>query len=287
MQLQTRHLAVALCHDRVHAHRVAQLGDADRPGVQLHAVHATAVFILESVVFSLIGLQLPTLIHEERGNWVIPAIAVTVVLLLVRVLWVFPLSATRLLRVADTGQPSWRAAAVVSWAGARGVVPLAAALSIPLLTDDGQPFAERTLILVIAIAVIVVSLVMQGFTLVPLVRWAGISVPKADKHQELQSAWERLTQVGHDQIGSILDGGQFEPEVVDRARQAIDATAQLASDIHPDSTTEQYRQLRRDILQRQSRELADMAKLGIISDGLRRHIQHHLDLENERLHNNH
>jgi hypothetical protein len=66
---------------------------------------------------------------------------------------------------------------------------------------------------------------------VPLVRWAGISAPKADKHQELQAAWQRLTQVGHDHIEQIREGSQFTIEAVEQARQTVDATAQLASDI--------------------------------------------------------
>lgn len=255
--------------------------------LQLHAVHATAVFILESVVFSLIGLQLPTLIREERGDWVLPAAVVTIMLLLVRVLWVFPLSATRAFREPGTGRPLWRAAAVVSWAGARGVVPLAAALSIPLVTDDGSPFIERTLVLVIAIAVIVTSLVMQGFTLAPLVRWAGISIPKSDKHQELQSAWLRLTQAGHAHLDQAATGTTYSAEVIERARQTVDATAQLASDVEADGSTEQYRRLREGVLAHQTDELADMARAGVISDALRRHIQHHLDLEAERLRSKH
>jgi CPA1 family monovalent cation:H+ antiporter len=67
--------------------------------------------------------------------------------------------------------------AVISWAGTRGVVPLAAALSIPLTSAGGAPLPRRDLVLVLAIAAIVISLIVQGLTLGPLVRLAGIARP--------------------------------------------------------------------------------------------------------------
>jgi NhaP-type Na+/H+ or K+/H+ antiporter len=66
--------------------------------------------------------------------------------------------------------------AVISWAGARGVVPLAATLSIPLTMTSGAPRPERELVVVLATTVIVISLIVQGFTLAPLVRRAGVAV---------------------------------------------------------------------------------------------------------------
>jgi monovalent cation/hydrogen antiporter len=139
--------------------------------LQLGAVFGTVVFLLESVVFALIGLQLPDLVGRlADASWVLPALAIAAALVVVRVLWIFPLSAIAQRR--GGARPSWQVPAVISWAGARGVVPLAAALSIPLT----MPAAQRDLVLVLSIAVIVTSLVVQGFTLAPLVRRAGIAL---------------------------------------------------------------------------------------------------------------
>jgi NhaP-type Na+/H+ or K+/H+ antiporter len=74
--------------------------------------------------------------------------------------------------------------AVLSWAGARGVVPLAAALSIPLTDVGGAPVPFRDLVQVIATAVIVISLVVQGFTLAPLVALTDVAVPRANERAE-------------------------------------------------------------------------------------------------------
>jgi len=125
---------------------------------------------------ALIGLQLPALIRalSHAGAWPAEALAIAGTLIATRILWVFPLSAV-LQRRAGTRRPSWPVPAVVSWAGTRGVVPLAAGLSIPLTTASGAPLPERDLILVLATTVIVVSLIVQGLTLEPLARFAGIA----------------------------------------------------------------------------------------------------------------
>jgi monovalent cation/hydrogen antiporter len=93
--------------------------------LQLHSVYQTVIFLLESVVFSLIGLQLPTLIRDlsHAGAWPAEALAVAGTLIVIRILWVFPLS-TAVQRRGGTPRPTWPVPAVVSWAGARGVVPL-------------------------------------------------------------------------------------------------------------------------------------------------------------------
>src|SRR5712691_11582745 len=139
--------------------------------LQLHSVYQTVIFLLESVVFSLIGLQLPSLIRDlSHGEaWPAEALAVAGTLIVTRILWVFPLSAV-VQRRSGVRRLSWPVPAVVSWAGTRGVVPLAAALSIPLTSTSGAPLPRRDLILVLAIAAIVISLIVQGLTLGPLAR---------------------------------------------------------------------------------------------------------------------
>ena len=103
------------------------------------------------------------------------------------VLWVFPLSAVSQRR-SGTRRPSWAVPAVVSWAGTRGVGPLAAALSIPLTSASGAPLTRRDLILVLPTTVIVVSLIVQGLTLEPLARFAGIA-QRATRKPSPASAW--------------------------------------------------------------------------------------------------
>ena len=181
--------------------------------LQLHSVYQTVIFLLESVVFSLIGLQLPTLIRDlsRTEAWPAEALAVTGTLLVIRIVWVFPLSAV-IQRRGGARRPSWPVPAVVSWAGTRGVVPLAAALSIPLTSASGAPLPRRDLILAIATAVIVVSLIVQGLTLEPLVRRAGIARPDAARHEQTMARLDELAA-----------GDCAADDVIDRARASLQA----------------------------------------------------------------
>jgi CPA1 family monovalent cation:H+ antiporter len=151
--------------------------------LQLAAVTGTVVFLLESVVFALIGLQLPGLARDlPADRWLVPVVALTGTVVLMRLVWVFPLVAVIQARARET--VSWAAPAVATWAGTRGVVPLAAALSIPLTVADGSPFPHRELLLVLAIGVCVLTLVVQGLTLQTLTRRSGVAEPPAVAERE-------------------------------------------------------------------------------------------------------
>jgi CPA1 family monovalent cation:H+ antiporter len=146
---------------------------------QVTAVYGTVVFVLESVVFGLIGLELPQLVRAlpgSRVDWFAPALAVAATLLVVRLLWVFPLAAVRGRRDGRSARSALPTAAVASWAGARGIVPLAAALSIPLVDDHGVPVGNRALMLALTVGVIAITLIVQGLTLEPLVKRSGVGV---------------------------------------------------------------------------------------------------------------
>jgi CPA1 family monovalent cation:H+ antiporter len=253
----------------------------------LAAVYATVIFLLESVVFSVIGLQLPEHIRRLSGvdaRWVLAALAIAATLVLVRVAWVFPLAALRRGH-NDSGRGMWQVPAVISWAGARGVVPLAAALSIPLLDARGQPLAHRDLVLVLATAVIVISLVVQGFTLAPLVRLAGIAVPAADAEQEYVRTRRQIAEAGAGYLEQLADAEAVAPVVLDRVKRNLQARLEAEHERGDDSTglAEAYRRVRRDVVAVQGAELARLHSQGVISDTTRRRIQRQLDLEDARL----
>ena len=256
--------------------------------LQLHSVYQTVIFLLESVVFSLIGLQLPTLIRDlsGAGAWPAEALAVAGTLLVIRIVWVFPLSAV-IQRRSGARRPSWPVPAVVSWAGTRGVVPLAAALSIPLTTASGALLPRRDLILVLAAAVIVVSLVVQGLTLEPLVRRAGIARPDAARHEQTVARL-RLAGAALARLDELAAGDCAADDVIDRARASLQArignTRARAGGTRapePDGLTD--RELRRDLNAAENAELARLYDDGTIGQATRQQLQHSLDLEAARL----
>ena len=251
--------------------------------IQLSAVLDTVVFLLESVVFSLIGLQLPALIRRLSGAdhaWPLQALALAAILMAVRVLWVFPLSA--ITSHHHERRSPWQVAAVVSWAGTRGVVPLAAALSVPLSMGDG-PLPQRDLILLLTIAVIVISLVVQGFTLAPLVRRTGIAMPPRLLHQERTEARMRLAQAALAYLEDVSDNESAPEFAIEQLRHSwklrLDRIQAGNSDGELETDPAAYRQLRRDLLAVETAELDRLHRSAAISDANRRRIQRILDLE--------
>jgi CPA1 family monovalent cation:H+ antiporter len=260
--------------------------------LQLHSVYQTVIFLLESVVFALIGLELPTLVRElgSAGRWPLAALAVTGTLIATRVAWVFPVWAAYQWRRGKR-RPSWPVPAVVSWAGTRGVVPLAAALSIPLTTASGAVLPQRDLVLVLAAAAIVISLIVQGFTLEPLARLAGFGSTAGPAHEET-IARLRLAEAGLARLDELAEAGAAPDEVIDRLRTGLQArigTTRARLDEKPDAagTALTERELRGDLIAAENAELSRLYGAGTIGAATRRRLQRSLDLEIARLTDGH
>jgi CPA1 family monovalent cation:H+ antiporter len=146
--------------------------------VQGSNVWSTIGFVLNGIVFMLIGLQLPSILNQVEAVSLWQAtgygLLISVVLIITRILSTLGAAAfTRFIKnyitVADPN-PGWDIPLIFGWAGMRGVVSLAAAFSIPLVTQDGTPFPYRNLILFTTFIVILVTLVFQGLTLPWVIR---------------------------------------------------------------------------------------------------------------------
>jgi len=167
---------------------IARHGGPEMPArmrVPIFAVWETVVFVLNAFAFVLIGMQLqPIWERLEAGGARTDAIVTAAVVLLVtiaaRFAWVMGYGALRRYRRDRPGEkprpkPTVRGGIVVSWAGMRGIVTLAAAFAIPETLPDGSPFPYRDLILLSAFAVVLGTLVLQGLTMKPLIRWMGLT----------------------------------------------------------------------------------------------------------------
>lgn len=141
-------------------------------------VWTNLVFVLNGLVFLLIGLQLPSISQQLGATSLWRAVgyglAISLALIVIRLIStfgavLFTRFISRFITVADSN-PEWKGPLILGWAGMRGVVSLAAALSVPLLMNNGQPFPYRNLILFITFIVILVSLVVQGLSLPWLIR---------------------------------------------------------------------------------------------------------------------
>jgi CPA1 family monovalent cation:H+ antiporter len=161
--------------------------------LQTRTVWDQVVFIINGLVFMLIGLELQPVVEGIVGYsaWQLVwyAVAVCLAAILIRIVWVF--GAGYVLRFLEgrvklgRAAPSNATSAVVAWAGLRGVVTLAAALALPRLTISGEPFDDRNLIIFLAFAVIVATLLLQGLTLAPLVRRLNLVHDDTVEHEEV------------------------------------------------------------------------------------------------------
>ncbi len=152
---------------------------SNRSRMQGHSFWQSFCFILNGLVFMLIGLDLPEIVSGLGDTDLKEAIGygvlITLVLVVVRLLASYGAVITTIvmrnfITVADASHPGWKAPVLLGWSGMRGVVSLAAALSIPPLMDDGTAFPQRNLILFITFVVILLTLIVQGITLPALIR---------------------------------------------------------------------------------------------------------------------
>ncbi len=290
-----------------------------RSRLQIATVYSVLVFLLESVVFAVIGLELPALVRRLPAGedaFLPSALAVFAVLVLTRVLWVYPVAylpgrLRGLFRRRGTGglplaaggtrfELPWQVPAVVSWAGTRGVVPLAAALSIPLVTRSGAAFPHRDLLLVLATGCIVATLVVQGLTLGPLVRRLGVAQDSRTGHQQealarhaaVTAALVRLEELTDVDAVPRIVAERLQRELsarLERTRQHLDAVEQHSGDAtgaasHPDgdfvdSSSMAYRHVRQDLLATETARLLELRDEGQISEAVRRRVQRLLDVE--------
>jgi CPA1 family monovalent cation:H+ antiporter len=167
-------------------------------------------------------------------------------------------------------------------------VPLAAALSIPLATSgpattsSAAALPDRDLVLLLTTAVTVITLVVQGFTLAPLVRRAGIALTPDDVTQEHTAARLALAHAGLSHLDYLTETHAAPDFVIAALRNSWQDRIERIKDHRngePSRAASIYRQLRRDLLDVENAELDRLYHDGAITDATRRRIQRSLDLE--------
>ena len=283
--------------------------------LQVSAVWRLVDFLLEGLVFLLIGQQLPKVVEGLSAydtSTIAVAVAVSVgVVLLLRPLFLvltqmLPISLhTRLGGTSDETEQRGRERerrlggkeiVALSWAGTRGVITLAAIFTVPLTTDSGAPFPDRDLLLFCAFIVVLVTLVGQGITFAPLVRMLGLRANEADKVRlrnearsaSVQAALDRLDEIDHEKHDDIEDQAidamrRQLGHRMERYRRRLDLLDKSDSDEVPVSP--QYEaglRVRRAVIDAQRDELLRWRDADRLSDEGLRVLERELDHE-ERL----
>ncbi len=256
--------------------------------LQLAGAWEALNFILNGLVFVLIGLQLPYVLAGIRAysGWTLLAYGATLSLLLIalRLLWMFPnawlvyLIRTRLLKRA-AAKPDPRQIFVVGWTGMRGVVALAAAISLPESLSTGQPFAQRNLLIFLTFSVILVTLVLQGLTLPALIRLLGLA---GDGGSAAEAEAEARRIVLEEAVLFLRDATRGEPG---EHGEDLLRFYRMRLANYSGEDGERYRtwqRLARETRFVERRALTRLRDKGEISDGLLRRLQRELDLTETR-----
>ena len=292
-------LAVVTCGLYL-ARRVDQISSA-RVRLRAFAAWDTLVFLLNGLIFILIGLQLPHILANRDASTVRRAIGYAVVIsavaIVVRILWVFPATyaprrLSRRVRERDPAPP-WKNVFVVAWTGMRGIVSLAAALALPL------SFPNRDLILFITFGVILATLVLQGLTLPALIRWLRLGDMAGERDDEEITARYLSALAAVERLDNLDTIGPAAKERLGRMRAQYDErvayySRQLTPDgegngpVTPESAEllaacETGEQIEREAIAAERQMIVRLRDQGVIGDGVLRRIQAELDHEETRL----
>jgi CPA1 family monovalent cation:H+ antiporter len=256
-------------------------------------------FLLTGFVFILIGLQLPEVLGVLSANsiplhrliWY--ALLISLAVILIRILWVFPATYLPRLLSARLRQrdpnPSWRHVTILAWTGMRGVVSLAAAMALPLATPAGRPFPGRDLILFLTFIVILATLVVQGLSLPLLIRWLGVkddgSMEKEEREARLkanQAALARLDKLKQSDPTKDDALQRLRIEYEDHIRQ-VEGADPVSAGTPLRRFSSEYERLSHLALDQERRTIIQLRNQDVINDEVLRRIQRDIDLAEARL----
>ena len=264
--------------------------------LQGYATWELITFLLNGLIFILIGLQLRSVVEGldeyTAGQLVSYALLTSLTVILVRMIWVFPATyvprwASRRIRERDPSPP-WRSVSVIAWTGMRGVISLAAALALPLQTASGVPFPDRDLIIFLTFCVIFATLVVQGLSLPLLIRALGL---EDDRIRDKEETHGRIgiAEAALERLEELADEDWVREDTAERMRGLYSYRRnRFASRFEGDTDgveerSAAYQRLMVELLGAQRLRLVTMRDEGSIGDEVMHRIEHDLDLEESRL----
>jgi Na+/H+ antiporter len=246
------------------------------------------VFLLNAMIFLILGAQFGPVMEEiapgELGGVIRTGAIVGIACIVVRLLWVpigtwLPRRLSADVRRRDP-MPKMKPIFLVSWTAMRGIVSLAAALALPRTLGDGSPFPFRAEIILIAMVVIVLTLVVQGLTLAPLIQWMNfapeqhhVEEERFARRESLRRGAEALEDLSHEPWADTQDVEWLRTELKERVR----------AHEHHRGDSPARRRLRAGVIAAERRMLVRLRNEGAISDETLRGLEQELDLEAVRL----
>jgi NhaP-type Na+/H+ or K+/H+ antiporter len=252
----------------------------------------TLVFLLESALFVLLGLELRSVVSHLSGAhsaaWLAGAAAAEVAAVIaIRMGWELVVSPLlRFLPGRHSGyiRNPWRQRLVIGWGGIRGAITLAIALTLPL-TAGGKPFRERQTLIFLASVVVVATLIGEGLTLAPLLRRLGL-VESEEQQRREASARAKVTEAGLARLDELAEAGEVDEDTANVYRQLfemrLDRVRAALGDTDEADGVPDMSGFRAELVSAQRAKLADLYRDRKISDEIRRSISRSLDLQERR-----
>jgi Na+/H+ antiporter len=265
-----------------------------RTRLQGEAVWEIVTFVVNALLFTLVGLQLRTIVSSIHGHSLGTLVAwgavVSAAVIGVRIAWVYGATYLQwwiLPRVRSREPlPNPRAVGVVAWTGMRGGVTLAAALALPLTTDSGTPFPDRSLVVFLAFAVIVATLVVQGLSLQPLVRI--LDLPHRDVVDQETDARLYAADAALDRLDELAAQDWARDDAVDRLRDSYQFRRGKLSARYDDAPRldrhrRDFQRLRRELIDAERAALLELQRRGQLDEAVHQRVRRELDIEETRL----
>ena len=260
-----------------------------------HAVWDLVSFLLNGIMFVLMGLQL-RIIMTGLGHWshfdlARLALAVVGAAIVIRFFWVF--FAAYVIRAVLPSvrrydpYPPWQGIVVIAWAGMRGIVSLGAALALPITVANGTPFPARDLIIFLAFTTIIGTLVFQGITLPLLIKWLGLKQDDIFVREE-QEARAAIGQAMLEEIEKLQNNHSISKRAFEIANREclVYSTSLLSDDVDEQEAKDcakEIRTVRRKLIKTGRQRLIELRHSGAISDEVLHAIQREFDLDELRL----
>jgi CPA1 family monovalent cation:H+ antiporter len=250
----------------------------------------TLIFLLESALFVLLGFELRTVLGHLSGEhstgWLAGASAALVATVIgIRMAWeliVSPLWAFVPGRHSSYVRNPWRQRVVIGWGGMRGAISLAIALTLPV-TIHGEPFFERPTLIFLAAVVVVTTLIGEGLTLAPVLRWMGLVRGEEYSIRE-GKARVRVIEAGLARLDEMAKDGEVDETSADMYRQMLelrmDRARRMAGD--EDAEVQDTTEFRAEIARAQHGKLDQLYRDRKITDEMRRSIARSVDSQTGR-----
>ncbi len=266
--------------------------------LQANAVWNVLVFLLNGLLFLLIGLQLRGILAAIAGHSLLTllwqALLISLAVIAVRLAWVFPAaSLPRLvsarLRARDP-YPGWRQVAIVAWIGMRGGLSLAAALALPFTLTSGTPFPQRDLVIFFTFGIILVTLVGQGLSLGPIIRLLGLEQDGALEREHAQ-AHLVATRAALSRLDELAPEAWVPEDALAHLRAHYTQKLETLTKAMDGAGDERFEghgkgppRLRQEVLRAERVAIIGLRDQGRIDDETLRLVERELDLEEQRLH---